>query len=351
MKRPKAPQDLRQRAGALQRSGRSKEAEALYRQLISRNAQHHEALSALGLLARAAGRKDEATRYLERAVAVRPDPDYLTPLGELYREDDKLDLAAEAFGKILELAPDFPDARWNLAVTLSRAGIFADALSLLEEALSRGPDSVKLRATLVELSLRLDRPDVALLHARRALELSPQLASVHRQLGDVLAVCRDTPAAIASYRRALELDPSDYATHSELIVTMLSGPAYDAKALFAEARAWAKLHAEPLARHIRPLANDRSPDRPMRVGYVSPDFRAHAIQQFLVPLLQNHDPAKVVVYLYSSVARPDAETEWYRAFVGERFTASALGNPWKFTRQLEAAYRDVWRRYCAAPNA
>jgi len=319
VKAPKSPQDLLQRAGALQRNGRTKEAEALYRQLISRNAQHQEALSALGQLARAGGRDEEATRYLERAAAVAPDPNYLTQLGELYRRHGKLDLAAEAFGKILEVAPDFPDARWNLAVTLSRAGILADSLALLEEALSRGPDSAKLRLTCADLLLRLHRPAAALREARRAVELSPELASAHRQLGDVLAVCRDTPAAIASYRRALELEPSNYVVHSELIVAMLSEPAYDAQSLFAETRAWAKLHAEPLAQYIRLLANDRNPDRPLRVGYVSPDFRAHAMQQFLVPLLQNHDSDRFEVYLYSSVDRPDAETQWYRDFVGERF--------------------------------
>jgi len=36
-------------------------------------------------------------------------------------------------------------------------------------------------------------------------------------------------------------------------------------------------------------------------------------------LLEQHDPARVEVFLYSSVERPDAQTEWYRAFAGERF--------------------------------
>lgn len=55
------------------------------------------------------------------------------------------------------------------------------------------------------------------------------------------------------------------------------------------------------------------------MGYVSPDFRAHAIQQFLVPLLKHHDRSAVEIFLYSSVDRPDVATEWYREFVGDRF--------------------------------
>jgi predicted O-linked N-acetylglucosamine transferase (SPINDLY family) len=99
----------------------------------------------------------------------------------------------------------------------------------------------------------------------------------------------------------------------------LTDPGWDAARLHAEARAWAKLHAEPLRPHRRPHDNDRDPARRLRVGYVSPDFRGHAIGQYVMPLLKHHDPAAVEVYLYSSVERPDFATETYRAMAGDRF--------------------------------
>src|SRR5690242_16573766 len=98
MKAKNAPQDLLERGLRLQDAGRTKEAESLFRQLISRNAQNHRALGALGILLSKAGRVEEACDYFERAVSVLPQPQYFTNLGAAYRRMGRLDLAAESFG-------------------------------------------------------------------------------------------------------------------------------------------------------------------------------------------------------------------------------------------------------------
>ena len=319
MKARKAPAATPEQALALHRKGRTKDAEALCRRLISRNAQHHKAICALAIVLFESGRSEESIRHLQRAISIEPDPSYLANLGEIYRRLGQLDLAAESFGRILEIDPNFPEARLNLAVTLADAGVYEPALQLLEEATRFGPDGPRLRVAFASLLLRMKRPEQALVHARRAVELAPNVASAHRQLGDSLDACGQKSEAIASYRRALELNPSDYSAHSDLIIAMLSIPEYDDRARFAEARAWAERHAAPLRKQIRPSTNEKDPERRLRIGYVSPDFRAHPIQQFLVPLLEQHDKSAFEIFLYSSVERPDPETEWYRTFAGDHF--------------------------------
>jgi predicted O-linked N-acetylglucosamine transferase (SPINDLY family) len=317
-----APKDSKNRLEAAQdlhRRGRTKEAESSYRKIISGNPRHARALSSLGVLLCESGRIDEARQYLERASAIEPQPRDLTNLGVVYRLQGRLDLAAEAFGRVLEVAPDFPDAYLNLGVILLDVGVYAEALPLLEQASKLGPDSPRLRLALARALLKLLRPAQSLLHARRAVEMAPSAALAHRQLADALDACGQKTEAIASYRRAIELDPADYGAHSDLIIAMLLDPSFDARAHFAEASAWARQHAEPMRQYVRPLTNEKATERRLRVGYVSPDFRAHAIQQFLVPLLQHHDAQAFEVFLYSSVARADPETRWYQDFAGDRF--------------------------------
>ena len=72
---------------------------------------------------------------------------------------------------------------------------------------------------------------------------------------------------------------------------------------------WNRHFGEPLGRWIIPHVNDRDPERRLRIGYVSPDFRHHVICHFLTPLLEAHDHTQFAIHCYASVRRPDAITE------------------------------------------
>src|SRR6188768_984665 len=99
MKAPKSSQELFERALALHRDGKAKDAEPLYRKVISRNAQHDRALFGLSVILRESGQLEESRRYLERAIEAQPnEPQYLTNLGESYRRQGQLEQAARAFG-------------------------------------------------------------------------------------------------------------------------------------------------------------------------------------------------------------------------------------------------------------
>src|SRR6185369_6306709 len=84
--------------------------------------------------------------------------------------------------------------------------------------------------------------------------------------------------------------------------------------MFAEHVAWNEKHAKPLAAEIRAHANDRAVDRRLRIGYVSPDFAAHSVADFLEPLLENHDHAKFEIFCYADVPRPDPYTQRLRQY-------------------------------------
>jgi predicted O-linked N-acetylglucosamine transferase (SPINDLY family) len=316
----KTPADLLERGLGHQRAGRSAEAESAFRKVLARKPRHPQALFALSVLLFEAGRFAEVSPYLERLVEIFPDePVYLTNLGEVYRRQGELERAAGAFERVLAADPDFPEARQNLGITFMNAGAPAEALPHLERAAALRPDNARFQVSLAWALSQLQRVEASLAACRRAVELEPGHAPAHHHLGNALTELGDRAGACASYRRAVELDPSDFRAHSNLILVALTDPGYDAARLGAEARAWAKLHAEPLRVHHRPHPNARDPDRRLRVGYVSPDFRGHAVGQFVMPLLRHHDPAAVEVYLYASVERPDFATEEYQEMAGERF--------------------------------
>ena len=104
-------------------------------------------------------------------------------------------------------------------------------------------------------------------------------------------------------------------------------PAADPVRIREEHRAWATRHAEPLAKEIRPHANDRTAGRRLRVGYVSPDLRGHVVGYSLLPILSNHDRDRFETICYSDCARPDAVTRALQEHAGH----------WRETRRLSDA--------------
>ena len=57
----------------------------------------------------------------------------------------------------------------------------------------------------------------------------------------------------------------------------------------------------------------KSPDKRLRIGYISPDFRLHAVAYFLAPFLRDYDEKMFSVYCYSK-GYSDAVTKRFQRF-------------------------------------
>jgi predicted O-linked N-acetylglucosamine transferase (SPINDLY family) len=93
--------------------------------------------------------------------------------------------------------------------------------------------------------------------------------------------------------------------HGDLIYAMHYQPDVSADELFREHLNWAERYAAPLRIQIKPFTNDRIPDRRLRVGYISADFREHPRARFIEPLLMRHDRNQFQVLCYNDAAPPD----------------------------------------------
>jgi len=83
--------------------------------------------------------------------------------------------------------------------------------------------------------------------------------------------------------------------------------------LLEENRQWDTRYAAPLKAEIRPFANDRSPNRRLRIGYVSADFRKSVNAHFTITLLSHQDREQFEIYGYSGAPESDAVTARHQA--------------------------------------
>jgi predicted O-linked N-acetylglucosamine transferase (SPINDLY family) len=235
-------------------------------------------------------------------------------LGEALAAVGSHDEAIEALRRALADHPDDLAAHRRLAALVLQRGGHAEAEPHLRRALALGGDEL---STLVNLGVALDRqgrPVEASEALARAVALDPRSIEAQINLGTALTAQARHGEAVAAYRAALALAPGDARLWSNLLMALHFDPSASPDAIF-DAHVDFGRRFGPSLRDPRPHANDRTPGRRLRVGYLSPDLRQHPVAYFLEPVLRAHDPADFEVIAYSDARRPDAVTERLRGLV------------------------------------
>jgi predicted O-linked N-acetylglucosamine transferase (SPINDLY family) len=228
------------------------------------------------------------------------------------RDEGRFDDAIAACRRAIELKPDYPEACNNLGNALNDSGRFDEAIASYRQAIQLKGDHPEVHNNLGIALRGTGRLDEAVASYRRAIELKPDYPEAHNNLGNALKEMGQLDEAIAAYRRATVLRPKLSDAHSNLLSTLNYHPGWDPATIFEEHRRWHYRYAEPLQRFIQPHRNERSPDRRLRIGYVSPDFRKHPVGHFLLPLLMRHDHKHCEIFCYAQVRASDVLTEQLR---------------------------------------
>ncbi len=262
----------------------------------------------LGVALAQTGRLEQALAQLN--FAVRADPDYSDSYNNLGLVLSQLGRAADSinsFHEAIHRRPQFPEPYNNLGIALTKQGRGEEALAAYRKALELDSKNPKTYVNLAQTLITLGEPDQAIQAAKTAIALAPNFSTAHQALGSALRDIARLDESIAAFDRAIELDPADASTHSGRIFVRLFDP--DSQALVRDQSIWNQKHAQPLAHQIRPRTDDPSPDRPLRIGYISPDFTQHVLAFLMLPLFSNHDRSRFHIHFYSDVANPSPITQ------------------------------------------
>ena len=312
---------------ALKGLGRLGEAIAAHRRALELKPDCAEAHNNLGAALVEQGQFDEAISAYRRALQVRPAFwEALNNLGNALRERGQWGEAIGAYRRALDLKPDYPEVLNNLGAALAGQGQLDEAITAYRRALELKSDYPEAHFNLGITLRERGQVDEAIAAYRRALELKSDYPEALNNLGAALAGQGQIDEAITAYRHALGLNPENAWVHSNLVYTLQFHPDHDATTISEERERWNYRFGEPVKPFALPHANDRSPKRPLRIGYVSPDFRDHVVGRYLLPLFKRHDRRNFEIVCYSGVTRPDPLTEEFRQRAGQWRTTVGVGD-------------------------
>ncbi len=155
-----------------------------------------------------AGKIEEATAYLERAVQRIPqNAQAWNHLGVAYHRSGRLDYAARAYQQALVLQHDLAPARFNLGCLELERGDSESAIRDLSAYLGGQPKSTVAWLKLGSAYLRTRQPDNAEQCFRQALQLDPELPEAINGLGLVQIQRRRYPEAYQQFQTATRAQP------------------------------------------------------------------------------------------------------------------------------------------------
>jgi protein O-GlcNAc transferase len=323
-------------------AGRLDEAEKFYAAVLKADPGHVESLLMLGQLAARTGRAKVGLQLIREAIRIKADvPALYCSLGNVLAECGEVEDAMAAFLQALALQPSFPEAQTglgniyrargdraaaiaqfnaviaggvdtakahnNLGALLFDVGSQSEAVAHLTEALRQRPHFAEAHNNLGSALLGEDRLDEAAFHYREAIRFKPDMAAAWSNLGGALKAQGKITEAIENYQTALRLNPKFIDAHNNLI--MLLGYSADVphRILVDQARQFDRDIAASLLRR-RAFANVPDPDRRLRIGYVSGDFREHAVSYFFEPLVRHHQKGDFEFFAYANMHTEDAVT-------------------------------------------
>jgi predicted O-linked N-acetylglucosamine transferase (SPINDLY family) len=214
---------------------------------------------------------------------------------------------------VLAAAPDESEAYRMLALVAFASDRAENAVGLLQQAIALRPNSAIAYDNLSFMLRILGAIEQAETAAEHALALAPNDADYLCNHATALEAQGRLEEARRQFERALAVNPNHATAHGNLLSCLQYSYGVGLAELAAAHADWDRRHGQPLRAAWRPWTNVRDPRRPLKLGFVSPDFGFHPVGFFLVGLFENLDRAEAQVACYSGRRRIDALTHRLRA--------------------------------------
>ena len=266
------------------------------------------------------GRHDDAIGHLLRAVELAPSARDFFNLGKALQLAGRYERALRAHDTGLKLEPADLQLRHGQASTLCQLGRFDEAITAYRDLVGLAPDFVEARCTFADVLLKSGQPSEALVQLQRADVLEPDhsttiggLVRAKLMVCDWAGIEPLIGRLIAAVKAGARMDPFT-------VLTVCDQPDVQLRA----AQSWVGSTASPVVRQTPSPVTDTK----LRIGYVSADFRNHAVSHLMAGLLEAHDRGTFEIIAVSQ-GRDDGSALRTRIAAGvDRFVdISALSGP------------------------
>ncbi|MEE8428606.1 MAG: tetratricopeptide repeat protein [Gammaproteobacteria bacterium] len=303
----------KKRADLLLADNRFAEAGKIYAHIVRADRTDADAWVKFGIVQQNLDRPHEAERCWRSALKIEADnADALYALGVHLQVQGRLQEAIPLYHAAVKKKPDQAETHYHLGDALRETAQFYEALNAYREAVRLRPGYIEALNNFAAMLTKLYWHDEAIGILDTAVPLTPEAPQLWINLGRAHLFLGRMPEAVNSFTRAVTADPDMFLAHSNLVTSLNYLPSIEPEEVFAAHRKGEQRFAIRVRRYTT-YENSPDPQRCLRIGYVSPDFRSSPVASFFEGVLAKHDSQRVQVVCYAEVYQPDSVTERMQA--------------------------------------
>ena len=283
----------------LRERGDAQGAVAEYRGALARSPGNAAVLNNLGLALEALGERDQALECYARVLSIDGNQsDALGNLANVQFDRGEFGECARTYDRLFVVRSDLPvPVLLRRAIALQKSGRLADAEACFRQADSRAPDDAQILANIGSLCVEQGRYGDADEPLVRALELDPANTYALSMLAHARAhrcAWEGIEALFGTLQKLLEADrpAGSWPVSPFPLLAMPMPPHVHLRA----ARQWAGAFRR--VQRMPDPVKDGTTNQRIRLGFVSSDFRPHAVSTLMLELWERIDRGRFETYAY-----------------------------------------------------
>lgn len=299
-----------------------------YRLAVQLKPDFYEAHNNLAVALNELYEPEQALEACRCALALKPDSAELANTeGLALMQLGRFEQAMARFRHAIELKPGYAAPHNNLGTVLGKLERHDEALRQYRTAVELEPGHLAALANLGFSLCRAGELTPAVDSCTRALTFSPGYASAHWARGLTFVAQGRLSEALADFRSASIGGRKHLAAHSNVLLTMNYVQELAQREIYEESRRFDELYCRPALVRSKPHRNVPDPERRLRIGFVSPDFKNHSVSFFFKPLLEElRKRGGAECVCYADVPRPDQVTRELQGLAHEWVDAVGLSD-------------------------
>ncbi len=351
-------------------------AEPLVDKVLTSNPDNFRAITIKGLILRDTARPEESRALLERALDMEPGngsvmlnlgicyaylrmsdeaavmfhqiidgdseaysdlmkSDACVNMANIYIQTGRILISGTYYYRALSFNPRGFYGQLGLSTWLTAEGRQEEAIALLKRLASTFPEHRELPAHLGQAQMANQDYRDAIENLQKGLENTPDNPTIMQNLAGAMYNTGRLKEGEETILKAIDIAPQNDDFWSFYIFNSDFSPQLTVEGAQAMRKEFNDRHVRPLMANIKPHTNDPDPDRKIRIGYVSADFKRHSAAHVFGSVIFEHDTSRFHTTCYYNDTKIDPMTQRFMDSSDEWRVIEALNH-----EQLAQTIRD-----------